>query len=168
MHVEWLIVDGYSLLHRDPELAPALHADLTLARQRLVRKIEEVAGVIADRTTVVFDGTAAGAGEGYESAAVEAVFSPQHLTADTVIERLVHDAPDPERILVVTSDLAERHTVAAAGAQTMSCTDFLAALGEQRRQVTRRSAARGKAPGARLGDFFPEEQGNRRGRRGEG
>ncbi|MFH0954182.1 MAG: NYN domain-containing protein [Verrucomicrobiota bacterium] len=156
MHAAWLIVDGYSLLHRDPALKPTSRGGLKTARQRLVRNLEEVAGLAADRITVVFDGTASGSGEGYESA-VQVLFSPSHQTADTVIERLVHACPEPGQVLVVTSDLAERHTVSAAGAHTMSCGDFLASLEEQRKRVTQRTAsARGRAPRAKLGDFFPE------------
>jgi uncharacterized protein len=157
MHTPWLIIDGYSLLHRDAELKPVLRADLMAARQRLVRKIEEVAGALADRITVVFDGKAAGAGEGYESSAVEILFSPANQTADTVIERLVHECSAPEQILVVTSDLAERHTVSAAGAETMSGGDFLDLCEEERRRAARvAGATRRKAPKAKLGDFFPK------------
>ena len=87
MNARWIIVDGYSLLHRHPQSGSRTGTLLT-ARHRLVRQLEEVAGSLAERFTVVFDGTARGGREGYESASIEVVFSPADKTADTVIERL--------------------------------------------------------------------------------
>lgn len=158
MHTTWLIIDGYSLLHRfDPEGARR-PAGLQSARQKLVRHVEDIAAGRADRVTIVFDGRESGAGEGYESPAVEVLFSPAGRTADAVIERLVHDCPTPESILVVSSDRLERQTVSARGAQTMGCGDFLAE-GEQRRQhQPRHHAPSSRAPRPTLGDFFPEKK----------
>jgi predicted RNA-binding protein with PIN domain len=155
MDTRWIIIDGYSLMHRDPEFAER-KGNLASARQRLVRKIEEVAGSLAERITIVFDGTGKGSGEGYEAPAIEVVFSPGDKTADTVIERMVHDAAVPEEVLVVTSDLLERQTVAAARAQSMSCGDFLDLMSRHTRHAKRQARpSQGKAPGATLGDYFP-------------
>lgn len=157
MNSRWIIIDGYSLLHRDERLKPRSRPDLAGARQRLVRRLEESAGGLAGRITVVFDGRAAGAGEGYESPDVEVIFAPGHQTADTVIERMVADADDPGAITVVTSDLAERHTVAASGAQSMACGDFLELLERRRKDLSdtaRRS--RQRMPPRTLGESFPE------------
>jgi len=160
MQIQRLIIDGYSLIHRDPEMASILHRSLSMARQRLIRRLEEVSGSLADHITVVFDGTAAGPGEGHEASAVEVLFSPSDKTADTIIERMTSRHEDPTQILVVTSDRAERETVGAAGAQTMSCGDFLDLLKNHRRQVKYQSkTTRGSTPGPTLGDFFPKTGG---------
>ena len=53
-------MDGYSLLHRDARLRPSSPQDLPSARQRLVRLLEEAAGDLADRVTIVFDGQIGG------------------------------------------------------------------------------------------------------------
>ena len=159
MRTTWLIIDGYSLLHRfDPEGARR-PAGLQSARQKLVRHIEDTSAGRADRVTIVFDGQqAGGGGEGYESPAVEVLFSPSGRTADTVIERLVQECPTPETILVVSSDRLERQTVSARGAQTMGCGDFLAE-GEQRRQHRPSRATRPTKPlRSTLGDYFPEKK----------
>jgi predicted RNA-binding protein with PIN domain len=157
MNPAWLIIDGYSLLHRfDPEGARR-PARLQSARQKLVRHVEEIAAGRTDRVTIVFDGREAGGGEGYESPAVEILFSSAGRTADAVIERLVQDCRTPETILVVSSDRLERQTVSARGAQTMGCGDFLAE-GEQRRRHRARSPAP-SSPAHRptLGEFFPDK-----------
>jgi predicted RNA-binding protein with PIN domain len=149
----WLIIDGYSLLHRDPELKPLLRGRLESARQLLVRKVERCLDGLAERATIVFDGK----GERSERTLaslpqVEIVFAPRHLTADTVIERLVASATEPERIRVVTSDRAERQTVSAAGADSMSCGDFL----DYFQRCTQAPGGRnGGGAQSTLGDFFP-------------
>ena len=157
MPLRWLIIDGYSLLHRDPAYADILRRSITLARQQLVRAVEPLAGSLAQRITIVFDGVSeGGAGEGYESGAVELIFSPAHQTADAVIERMVHEAPEPTQVLVVSSDRRERETASAAGAQTMSCGDFFEHCEALRREVRRQGGSISrKAPRATLGDFFP-------------
>ena len=156
MRTRWLIIDGYSLLHRMEAPRGRARGVGETARQRLIRRIEELTGNLADRVTIVFDGT----GEktsAQEAAAVEVLFSPGDKTADTVIERLVHESPDAAGILVVTSDRAERDTVSASGAQSMSCGDFLALCDHERIGLAHAAGAtRRKGPKPTLGDFFPK------------
>ncbi len=150
-----LLIDGYSLLHRDPDLKPYLNRNLALARQLLVRKAERAADLFDRETTIVFDGrggTGLAEGAGTD---VAIVFAPPQFTADTVIERLVHADPAPERILVVTSDRLERQTVEAAGAESMSCGDFLDLVGS-RAESFKRPRKRDGDKSATLGDYFPE------------
>ena len=52
------------------------------------------------------------------------MFSERGKTADDVIERLVAQAGSMGKIVVVTSDNAERHTVEAMGAHTTSAEIF--------------------------------------------
>jgi predicted RNA-binding protein with PIN domain len=156
MQARWIIIDGYSLLHRrgKPGARPG---NLLMARQQLVRKLEEVAGALAERITVVFDGTGKGGREGYEASSIEVFFSPSDKTADTIIERMVHEAGAPAGILIVTSDRLERETTAAAGADTMSCGDFLDLCERTRSQLSRQGGGHhGKKTGSKLGDFFPD------------
>lgn len=127
MQHDWIIIDGHSLLHRDPECAALQHAHKgAQARLRLLGKLAAVAGRLAPRWTIVFDGRdTGGPGDEVVPPGFDVRYSPASLTADTVIERLAADAPRPDRVLVVTSDRLERETVDAAGARSMGCTDFL-------------------------------------------
>lgn len=150
-----LIIDGYSLLHRDPELKPLLNKNLALARQLLLRKVERVADDLAQQTTVVFDGKGPPQQPDVNTSHVEVLFAPPHLTADSVIERLVCADTNPERITVVTSDRAERQTVAAAGADSMSCGDFLDRCRSRHDAYDQRRPHIGDK-GSNLGDYFPK------------
>jgi predicted RNA-binding protein with PIN domain len=70
---------------------------------------------------------------------------------------MVHEAGNSAEILVVTSDRMERETTAAAGADTMSCGDFLDLCERTRSELSRQAGARhGKSSGSKLGDFFPD------------
>jgi predicted RNA-binding protein with PIN domain len=155
--VRRLIIDGYSLLHRDPEFATLRDQHLRLARERLIRKIDRLATALAPRVELVFDGRAEGGRSPADTNAIHVLYSPGHKTADTVIEQLVHEDPDPSGVCVVTSDRLERETITAAGAQAMSCTAFLEHLAKENRTVER--AARptpGRASPFTLGDRFPK------------
>jgi len=151
-----LIIDGYSLLHRDPEFATARATHLRLAREQLIRKIDRLAHALAPRVELIFDGRAEGGRSPTDTSAIHVIYSPGHKTADTVIEQLVHEDPDPAGICVVTSDRSERETITAAGAQAMSCSAFLEHLERESRAVARASRpAPGKARPFSLGDRFP-------------
>jgi predicted RNA-binding protein with PIN domain len=152
-----LIIDGNNLVHHAPELARLLRVDFAQARRRLVEKLDELAGSSTYREVqVVFDG--AGATDEFEvhSPNLRILFCPPNLTADSVIERLVHSHADPAGILVVTSDRGERDTVEAAGATSISCGNFVDLLDRALRRVASqiKSGQKRKPPGT-LGDFFP-------------
>ncbi len=158
MSYEWIIIDGYSLMHRDGEFAEYLSSgNIALGRQMLIRKVERAALDMGQRVTVVFDGDREGGpGDDFETSPVDVVYSPSHLTADSVIERMVHSHKGHGEILVVTSDRLERITVSASGAHTMSCGDFIDVEKKvsARRRQTISYKKRSFSPG-KLGDLFP-------------
>ncbi len=154
MHYEWLIIDGYNLLYKVPELARMLGTDIQGARHRLVRMVEETAHNMARQTTIVFDGREAGSDTALSSKYLEVFFSPGNLSADSVIERLVYKSPTPGKTLVVTSDHAEHDTVSSAGAQTMSSEEFMAKCETNAKKTVSKRTPPGQEP--KLGDLFPD------------
>lgn len=154
MKIEWLIIDGYNLLHQIDDLAELIRTDLQAARHRLVRQVENTAHRMAPQTTIVFDGREAGSDASLNSTHLEVFFSPANLSADTVIERLVTKFSAPEKILVVTSDHAEHATVSSAGAQVMSSQEFFAQCERDSRRSVSKQTPPGKEP--KLGDLFPD------------
>ena len=158
MKAQRVIVDGYSLLYHEPRLKHPSAGQLQTAREQLIARLTAVAGLLADRITVVFDGRDL-PGDQPEKApsVVEVIFSPEHQTADTVIERLAHHSANPAGLLVITSDRAERDTVGAAGGQTMGCSEFLEVLARTEAELRRKEAAmHQRVPAPTLGDFFPK------------
>lgn len=154
MNIRWLIIDGYNLLHHSPKLSALMKTDIQLARNRLVRRIENTAHRLAEQTTIVFDGREAGQDDALTSAHLEIYYSPGHLSADTIIERLVERYAEPAHILVVTSDHAESDTVSSSGAHVMSSEEFTSQCEHDRRKTIQKRTRPGEEP--RLGDLFPD------------
>ncbi len=154
----WVLIDGYSLVHRDATTA-RVHRDGRLfeARRRLIRRLDRIAPQLGTRVTVVFDGRDGG-GPDPESPAgpVEVVFSPSGLSADVWIERAAHDGARTRPMLVVTSDRLERESTSASGADTLGCGDFLDLCARIEAGLSA-AAQRATAPAPRrtLGDLFP-------------
>lgn len=158
MHFDRLIIDGYSLLYRTGSLPDrSAGPRFAVARDTLIRRLERIAGRLAVKITIVFDGRGERAAPGdLPSGPIEVLFSAGSQTADTVIERMVAGDASPARLTVVTSDRRERETVEAAGARTISCGDFLALCAEAEREIPR-VARRSLPPSTTLGDLFPEK-----------
>jgi len=154
MRPDWLIIDGYNLLHEAAGLEALLRSDIQLARHRLVRMVENTAHRMAQQTTIVFDGQEYGQDDALTSKHLEIFYSSGKHTADTVIERLVARFHRPEKILVVTSDRAEANAVLSDDAQVMSSNEFM----DQCRLDARKTVPKRTRPGEqpKLGDLFPD------------
>jgi predicted RNA-binding protein with PIN domain len=136
MSERWILVDGYSVIHAWPKLRRAAGRSLEHQRDALVRVLQQFGDARQCRVTVVFDGYAAKRKpDAVEpTPGVEVLFSDTGKTADDAIERLVGLAESRSRILVITSDKMERHTVESLGAHSMDADLFeveaRSALGE--------------------------------------
>jgi predicted RNA-binding protein with PIN domain len=128
-----VLIDGYSLLHRWPELAPGQPRHSARARDELVQVLTRFYDATGESMTVFFDGTGVrpdvqpdGAG-----AAVEVLFSRAGRTADQLVERAAHRFLAYGEVLVVTDDHPERDLVAGMGAMTSSCENFIRTIEEE-------------------------------------
>ena len=99
MSIVRILVDGYSLLHKWPQLAPGKKRHTEAARDALI--------------------------EAHSTREFEVLFSRKRKTADDIIERATHRLIEYGEVLVVTDDYAERDTVAHLGALTSSCAGFI-------------------------------------------
>lgn len=157
MLTQWLIIDGNNLLHADPALARLVKSNFALARNDCVRRLEGLLGLMANRITVIFDGTIGGRQSGFESSAVEVQFTSSEASADSVIERLSSEADTPSAVLVISSDRLERHSVEASGVRSLSCRSFLEEVARAQFDLHARLQHTSPRRGTRgtLGDFFP-------------
>jgi len=149
-----ILVDGYSLLHHWPELAPGKPRYSMEARDELIRILTLYRDATNTPITIVFDG----AGKTHDTAFpstpdLEILYSREGKTADQVIERVAVRMREFGEVLAVTDDYAERDTVFFNGGLASSCSNFIAAveqaLGEQERDIAkhnRRQKAAFKAP----------------------
>lgn len=125
-----ILVDGYSLLHNWPELAPGRPRHSATARAELVHVLTRYQDAIGTPITIFFDGSGAPAGVPKDESAerVEVLFSKAGQTADDLIERATHRFQPYGEVLVVTDDNAERDTVIAFGGMASSCMSFIATV----------------------------------------
>lgn len=146
-----ILVDGYSLLHAWPELAPNSHRHSAEAREELVRVLTQYGDSLGTPVTVFFDGAGApkGTPKSHSDPNMEVIFSPRGKTADDLIERVAYRLCQLGDVQVITNDHAERDIVMAFGALARSCEEFiidaknaLAELSDAVKRHNRREARR--------------------------
>ena len=122
-----ILVDGYSLLHSWPDLAPGEPRHSAAAREELIHVLTQYGDAIGTPITIVFDGSGAppGTPKTQSTPELEVLYSKSGQTADDVIERAAHRLGEFGEVLVVTDDHAERETVLSLGGLASSCLNFI-------------------------------------------
>jgi predicted RNA-binding protein with PIN domain len=122
-----ILVDGYSLLHNWPEIAPGKPRFSAAARDELVHRLTLYRDAAGTPITVVFDGANADVrlSTVESTPEMEILYSRAGQTADDVIERAANRLAAYGDVMVVTDDFAERDTVMAAGGMASSCLNFI-------------------------------------------
>jgi predicted RNA-binding protein with PIN domain len=128
-----ILIDGYSLLHGWPELAPGRARHSAAARDELIRRLALYRDATGTPVSVFFDGNrtkreGAPHPKPKSKREVEVLFSRAGQTADQMIERAAHRFSDYGEVLVVTDDSAERDTVINMGGMASSCWNFIQTL----------------------------------------
>ena len=122
-----ILVDGYSLLHNWPELAPGQPRHAARAREELIYVLTRYHDATGTPVTIFFDGSGAQAeiAPRESNPDVEVLFSRAGQTADQMIERAAHRFSAYGEALAVTDDAAERDTVTGMGGLASSCANFI-------------------------------------------
>jgi predicted RNA-binding protein with PIN domain len=122
-----ILVDGYSLLHNWPELAPGRARYSASARDELIRILTLYQDTSGTPVTIFFDGSGPPTGRRTASpkSEVEVLYSRKGQTADQMIERAVYRFGPYGEVLAVTDDYAERDTVISLGGSAASCWNFI-------------------------------------------
>ncbi len=123
-----ILVDGYSLLHNWPELAPGRPRHSEDARGELIRMLTLYRDACGTPITIVFDGAGKTPATAYPSTPeMEILYSRSGQTADQIIERVTVRMEPFGEVLAVTDDFAERDTVAYhyGGFGRSSCANFI-------------------------------------------
>lgn len=138
-----ILIDGYSLLHNWPEIAPGRARHSAQARDELIQRLTLYRDAIGTPITIFFDGGGArpGTPAATSTPELEVLYSRSGQTADDMIERAAYRFRDYGEVLAVTDDIAERETVINLGGMASSCLNFIQtvenALGEQQEDIKR-------------------------------
>lgn len=124
--LEVLIIDGYNLISSWPELAELKQKSLEHARDRLINLLVNFRWSAGKRVIVVFDAHLVKGGSGSYTCVdgVEVYYTPQGVTADTFIQRLVGRLVSQHQVCVVTGDYEEQKSVFYLGAVRMTPREF--------------------------------------------
>ena len=133
MGIVRILVDGYSLLHHWPELAPGRARHSFHARDALVAALTQYQDSSGTPVTLIFDGGGAPPDTPKNETAkdgIEVLFSKKGQTADQIIERVAHLMKPYGEVLAVTNDYSEREKVISLGGSACSCENFLDMLND--------------------------------------
>jgi len=123
-----ILVDGYSLLHSWPELAPGKARHSAAARDKLIHVLTLYRDATHTPISIFFDGSSpklGGPSTTPSTPDVEILFSRAGQTADQMIERAAVRFQPYGEVLAVTDDSAERETVINLGGMASSCWNFI-------------------------------------------
>lgn len=142
MH-SWLIIDGYNIINKWPDLAKAKQKSIEFAREKLNTIIQKYSDFKEMDVTIVYDG------KGTERELIKGnpsiIFSKSAETADAVIEYLVYNSDKSKGITVATDDNAQRNFVVCAGADCISAEKLMnevkQALAEMRKMLDNKKEA---------------------------
>lgn len=108
---KYLLIDGFNIIHAWPDLKKQLKSNIHLAISELAARARVIHDVETIDVSIVYDGK--GTDIQFEwpcnQKSFTLIFSPAHLSADSLIERILLNAPSPERFTVATHDLSIIH-----------------------------------------------------------
>ena len=122
MAKEFLLVDGYNMIHAWKELKELVEVSLESARQKLLDILSNYQGSQKMQIIVVFDGylVKGNLGTVYQYHNISVVYTKEAETADHFIERTVHRLPRHYKVSVATSDSLEQMIILGQGAERIT------------------------------------------------
>ncbi len=123
---EYLLVDGYNILHSWPGLKEMTDKDLEHARVRFLDIMGDYQAVSGVKVVVVFDAHHVKKGTGSRETVhgVKVIYTAEGETADMVIEKLAGQVGEGNRVTVATSDWAQQRIVFGKGAVRLSAREL--------------------------------------------
>ena len=124
---EYVLVDGYNVIHAWDDLKPAGGDDLSASRNALINILCNYRGYRKCELILVFDAYLVKGGERSveEISGIHIVYTKEAETADMYIERASLELAKNNRVRVVTSDRMEQLIIIGNGAVRVSSDEFL-------------------------------------------
>jgi small GTP-binding protein len=127
---EYLLVDGYNVIHAWPELNELVDGNMDGARMKLIDSLSNYQGIRECQIIAVFDAYRV---QGHREEVMDyhnihLVFTREAQTADQYIEKFAHDNQKKYQITVATSDGMQQMIVRGAGCSLMSARELKAEI----------------------------------------
>ncbi|CEK34457.1 NYN domain-containing protein [Paraclostridium sordellii] len=122
----YLIIDGYNIINAWDDLKHIAIDDLDAAREKLINIIIEYAEFSGQKAIVVFDAyNVKNSMEKVEKRKyITVVYTREHQTADSYIEKLMTSLSKYDVIKVATNDYAEQQIILGKGASRLSAREL--------------------------------------------
>lgn len=123
---EFLLVDGYNIIHAWPELKALTDENMDGARIKLLDTLSNYQGIRKCQIIAVFDAyrVQGHAEEVIDYHNIHVVFTKEAQTADQYIERFAHDNQKKYNITVATSDGLQQLIIRGAGSALLSAREL--------------------------------------------
>lgn len=123
---EYLLIDGYNIIHAWPELQKLAEDSMDSARLKLLDALSNYQGIRKCQIIAVFDAYRV---EGHLEEIVDydhihVVYTKEAQTADQYIEKFAHDHRKKYNITVATSDGLQQIIIRGAGCSLLSASDL--------------------------------------------
>jgi predicted RNA-binding protein with PIN domain len=124
--MERIIIDGYNVIHRVPELRQSLERGLEEARAELILKVKSLLTRKQVEVVLVFDGDHVGetAEPATGNSRLRVVFSRVPLKADALIISFLEEEKQPGRVTLVSDDHEITAFARSVGAKHLSSQAF--------------------------------------------
>ena len=119
-----IIIDGYNLIRRSPELSILDQRDIQMGRDVLIDMLTAYKKIKPHRITVVFDGQNAplSSHKRDNQKGILIIFSNKGETADSLIKKIARK--EKEKALVVSSDMDVVNSALGSGSSVISSSEF--------------------------------------------
>ena len=143
---DFLLVDGYNIIHDWELLSNLAEISLEFARDKLISMVANYQGFKDIDIIIVFDAHKIRHGQEkvLHYGNVTIVYTQEFETADAYIERTIQNLTNkakPYRAAVATSDSMEQVIIMAKGALRLSAADFLTEIETAEAEIRRKIAA---------------------------
>ena len=119
---DYLVLDGYNIINAWDDLKNIASVDLDSSRTKLIEIMMEYAAFKGVQVVIVFDAYLV---KGCREKIIEyknlnVVFTKEHMTADSYIERFISNCKKNYRVKVASSDGAQQQIVLGKGGSRIS------------------------------------------------
>ena len=134
---EFLLVDGYNIIHGWSDLKELAQVNLNSARDLLMDILCNYQGYTGKTVILVFDAykIKGNAGSVLEYRNIHVVYTKDAETADMYIEKVTHQLGRKHKVVVATSDALEQMIVLGNGATRLSATGLLEEIRRMEQEI---------------------------------
>nr|WP_330372556.1 NYN domain-containing protein [Clostridioides mangenotii] len=124
--LQYLIIDGYNIINAWEDLRALAREDLEDSREKLIDEVIEYAEFSGYKAIIVFDAyNVKNSREKVEKRDhVTVVYTKEHQTADSYIEKFITTLSEYDDVKVVTNDYAEQQIIMGKGAARVSAREL--------------------------------------------